>query len=303
MYSCLEAFRRLPKRLSSLRGKSDDISKPEPVSPPLAPPDFDVEQDVGTSTETIVCLLSEADECLVNHQYEEAIEILQRATQLGCASAAAKLGVIYHGGIDASISPDYESASVYYFLALKLIYMIPCDKWDMSLLLDVIAALSEMYRFRMNRQRDSDIWNQGIKSMKTISQTLQDPVCTKFLTHRDIQKCRAIRIHIDYCLGLTAEADGDFSGALSAFQSCTRVGECGFNTADKLIKKAQSKIRKLEPQVPRVKPVCVQCGFQPKEIKDIWNLLVCSKCQAVACCSKDCLLSHSVTHAEDKKSK
>ncbi|CAG8459622.1 11738_t:CDS:1 [Diversispora eburnea] len=297
-----------PRRFLTFNKNRDGISKPKPVMTTLVPPDFENEGNDNTNTTLkIVELLSEAEEYLNTHEYTRAITVLQHATQCGSATAAAKLGIIYHGGINDTIPPDYASAAVYYLFALKLIYMIPCNKWDMSLVLDVIAGLSELYRFQMNRKRDCDIWNHGIKAMKHIDQALQDPLATKFLSHKEIQKRRAIRIHIAYCLGLTAEADKDFSTALTAFQNCQKFGDCGFNTADKLVKKSHTKVRTLEPQVPRVKPVCVECQYEAKELKDIWTLLVCAKCQSVACCSKACLTNHLSTHheneGEDKKTK
>ncbi|RHZ61253.1 hypothetical protein Glove_349g107 [Diversispora epigaea] len=295
-----------PKRFLTFNNR-DDISKPKPAMSTLVPPDFENEEGTenndSTTTLKIVKLLSEADEYLNTHEYTRAIAVFQHATQCGSATAAAKLGIIYHGGINDIIPPDYASAAVYYLFALKLIYMIPCNKWDMSLILDVISGLSELYRFQMNRKRDCDIWNHGTKAMKHIDQTLQDPLATKFLSHKDIQKRRAIRIHIAYCLGLTAEADNDFSTALTTFKSCQKFGECGFNTADTLVKKSHKKVRTLEPQVPKVKPVCVECQYEAKELKDIWRLLVCAKCQSVACCSKACLTNHLSTHREDEDKK
>ncbi|CAG8779532.1 20671_t:CDS:2 [Gigaspora margarita] len=147
-------------------------------------------------------------------------------------------------------------------------------------------------KFHMNRERDREIWDSGVSAMEHIHQILQDPLCTKFLTHQDIQKRRAVRVHITYVLGLTAEADKDFSQALEYFTMCKRFGESGFATADKLVKKAQSKIKHLEPRVPRVKPICVECGREPENKNELWGYLVCPKCLSAACCSSQCLQNH-----------
>ena len=176
--------------------------------------------------------------------------------------------------------------------------MIPCNKWDMSLLLDIIAGISEIYRKQMSRSKDRDIWNTGVTAMKHIEATLQDPANTKFLTHQDNRKCKAIRIHMNYCLGMTAEADQEYAEAKKLYETCKRIGECNFTTADKLVNKSKGKIKMMERQVPKVKPVCVACDYQPKELSDIWKLLVCSKCQVVAACSRQCLKVHLETHVK-----
>ncbi|CAG8536920.1 11485_t:CDS:1 [Funneliformis caledonium] len=252
-------------------------------------------------TSRVTSLLYEAESKATARDFAKSVELLEKATTLGSACAAAKLGLVYHGGLNSTVNPDYASAAAYYFLALKLIYMIPNNKWDMSLLLDVIAGLSEIYRKQMCRTEDIDIWNTGIKAMRHIESTLSDPSMTKFFTHRDNQKCKAARIHMNFCLAMTAEADGEFNDALNLYGTCKRIGECNFATADKLVKKAHTKIRILERQVPKVKPVCVSCDFEPKELSDIWKLLVCSKCQVVAACSRECLTAHLATHTKAEK--
>uniref|UniRef100_A0A1D1Y412 Cytokine receptor-like factor 3 n=1 Tax=Anthurium amnicola TaxID=1678845 RepID=A0A1D1Y412_9ARAE len=244
----------------------------------------------------VTTLLSEAD---TSNDFEKSVELLEKATTLGSACAAAKLGLVYHGGsTDAGVNPDYPSAAAYYLLALKLIYMIPNDKWDMSLLLEVIAGLSEIFRKQMHRKRDGDIWMSGIRAMNHIEDTLRDPSSTKNLKQRELQKCKAIRIHINYCRGLTSEFDNEYSEATKYYEICKRIGECNFKTADKLVGKSQSKIKELKNKIPKVKPICVSCDYEPKELSDIWKLLVCSKCQVVAACSRECLTTHIATHAK-----
>jgi len=248
----------------------------------------------------VTTLLCEAESKATSNDFAKSVELLEKATTLGSACAAAKLGLVYHGGggVNSNVNPDYPSAAAYYLLALKLIYMIPSDKWDMSLLLEVIAGLSEIFRKQMNRKRDNDIWMTGIRAMKHIEITLQDPAVTKKLRQRDLQKCKAIRIHINYCLGMTAEFDNEYPEATGFYETCKRIGECNFKTADKLVAKAQSKMKELKNKIPKVKPICVSCDYEPKELSDIWKLLVCSKCQVVAACSRECLTAHLATHAK-----
>ncbi|CAI2201335.1 17087_t:CDS:1, partial [Funneliformis geosporum] len=88
----------------------------------------------------VTTLLCEAESKATSRDFAKSVELLEKATTLGSACAAAKLGLVYHGGLNSTVNPDYASAAAYYFLALKLIYMIPNNKWDMSLLLDVIAG-------------------------------------------------------------------------------------------------------------------------------------------------------------------
>ncbi|CAG8673843.1 6226_t:CDS:2 [Dentiscutata heterogama] len=272
------------------RKKDVKISKPKPTALPLIPPDFDDEET--NTTEKVSKMLMKADDLILNHKYKEYVELLEQIVQMGSAKAAAKLGVVHHTGLMSIVPQDYAIACAYYFSALKFIYMISCNQWEMKLLLDIIAGLSDIYRFHMNRERDREIWDSGINAMEHIHQILQDPLCTKFLTHQDIQKRRAVRVHITYVLGLTAEADKDYSQALEYFTMCKRFGESGFATADKLVKKAQSKIKNLEPRVPRVKPICVECGHEPENKNELWGFLVCPKCLSAACCSSQCLQNH-----------
>ncbi|CAB5096683.1 hypothetical protein RhiirA5_351544 [Rhizophagus irregularis] len=247
----------------------------------------------------VTTLLCEAESKATSKDFAKSVELLEKATTLGSACAAAKLGLVYRGGV-SDVNPDYPSSAAYYLLALKLIYMIPNEKWDVSLLLEVIAGLSEIFRNQMHRKKDNDIWMTGIRAMRHIESTLQDPAVIKKLRQSDFQKCRAIRIHINYCLAMTAEADQEYDEAIRLYETCRRIGECNFKTANKLVNKSQSKMKELKSKIPKVKPICVSCDYEPKELSDIWKLLVCSKCQVVAACSRECLTAHLATH--NKKS-
>nr|CAG8492767.1 8706_t:CDS:2 [Entrophospora candida] len=178
----------------------------------LIPPDF-VEIE---TVETVKNLIEEAEEKLIKHDYVGSVELYQKAFQNGSAHAAGKLGVIYHGGLNGTISADHITASAYYFLALKLINTIPSNRWDMNLLLEVIGGISEIYRFQMDRSKEFDIWQTGVKAMRRIDQTLQDPIFCLYQKQQQSHvhsylpttkddhenKIKAIRIHINYCLGL-----------------------------------------------------------------------------------------------------
>ncbi|CAG8804089.1 3281_t:CDS:2, partial [Racocetra persica] len=111
--------------------------------------------------------------------------------------------------------------------------------------------------YSMNRNRDKEIWDSGVMAMENIYEVLQDPMSTKFLTYEDIQKGRAVRIHITYILGLTYEVDQDNKKALEYFKMCKNCGESGFTVARKLVTEAQLKIKKFErievtPSVPEM---------------------------------------------------
>ncbi|GBC01969.1 hypothetical protein RclHR1_00440035 [Rhizophagus clarus] len=245
----------------------------------------------------VTTLLCEAESKATAKDFGKSVELLEKATTLGSACAAAKLGLVYRGGV-SDVNPDYASSAAYYLLALKLIYMIPNEKWDMSLLLEVIAGLSEIFRNKMQKRKDDDIWMSGIRAMRHIESTLQDPNVTKKFKQGDLQRCKAIRIHINYCLAMTAESDQEYTEAIKLYELCKRIGECNFKTANKLVNKSQSKIKELKTKIPKVKPVCVNCDYEPKELSDIWKLLVCSKCQVVAACSRECLTAHLATHVK-----
>ncbi|CAG8470797.1 19515_t:CDS:1 [Cetraspora pellucida] len=230
-------------------------------------------------------------------EYSQSIILLQQATILGSAYAATKLGALHLNPQNTLTASNYLQAAGYYSIALKLVLMIPCKWWDLKLLLDIISdGWYKLFRSRFDRQRDLHTWNHGIKLMKQIDKTLKDPNFIEVLTHKDNEKWRAIRINLVFCYALTAEADNDYPLALKLYQETERIGSCGLLLADKLIKKAHTKYRLLESRVPRVQPVCVQCGFEAKELTEIWRLLVCPKCQIVACCNRDCLANHFKYH-------
>jgi hypothetical protein len=273
--SCSSTSSEVNRRTSRL------LSRKKDKDPPLPP--------VVTEVSTLIC---EAESATKN-DFAKSVELLEKATTLGSACAAAKLALVYHSGnSNSDVNPDYANAAAYYFLALKLIYMIPCEKWDMTMLLEVIAGLSEIYRKQISRRRDSDIWNTGVRAMLHIDSTLKDPATTRHLEHEDYRRCKAIRIHINYCLAMTAEFDNDYTEAVNLYEVCKRIGECNFATADKLVKKSCDSAKMLQRQIPKVKPICVSCDYQPKETNEIWKLLVCSKCQVAAACSRECLTKH-----------
>ncbi|CAH1759272.1 12166_t:CDS:2 [Entrophospora sp. SA101] len=217
------------------------------------------------TVEAVKNLIEEAEEKLIEHDYVGSVEFYQKTFQNRSAHAAGKLGVIYHGGLNRTISADHITASAYYFLALKLINTIPSNRWDMNLLLEVIGGISEIYRFQMDRSKEFDIWQTGVKAMRRIDQTLQDPIFCLYqkqqqshvhsylsTTKDDYEnKIKAIHIDINYCLGLMYECDKNHTNALKFFKICKNIQKCGFPTADKLIKKSQEKIQSIDLQIPK----------------------------------------------------
>ena len=115
----------------------------------------------------------------------------------------------------------------------------------------------------------------------------------------DVAK-RRILIHILFCLGHVSSLSSDHASALKYYSECEKTPATGDKKADKLRKKAHTNVRLIEPKVPKVKPACVSCGFEPQELKEIWALLVCSKCQAVAVCDRECLKKH-LSEAHESK--
>ncbi|CAG8463784.1 11623_t:CDS:2 [Rhizophagus irregularis] len=219
-----------------------------------------------------------------SYEYDRAEEILKLATEFGSPYSAAKLGYINLRGLNSSQIPNYALSAAYYFIALKFIITIPNAEWNVNLILEIIEDLTQLYRFHFNYKRDLLIWKHGIKVMKFIDNNLRDLT----LMSKEIQKIKALRIHIAFCIALTAEIEGkitgDYKEAVNCYHKCEKVGPCELKVADKLVKKAHTKFRLLEPRVPRVQPICTSCKFEAKDLKSIWNLLVCSKCQVVACC-------------------
>ncbi|RHZ83259.1 hypothetical protein Glove_99g163 [Diversispora epigaea] len=259
----------------------------------FADEDFnDVEND---ATSILVNqLLIEAEEKLLSPDYMESIELYIKASILGSVYANAKLGLLFLEGYK-SIQSNYLVSAGYFSISLKLMLLIPPKLWNFSHLLEIIAGLSELYQFHFVYQHDYHVWLHGIKLMKKIDTIFQDPNFIK-LTHEENQKRRAIRIHITYCFALNSQAEQDYVTALKIFKECERIGYCDYSTADKLVKKAHTQYKLLEPRVPRVLPICASCNYEAKKIDEIWKLIVCSKCQTVACCSRECIIKHRAIH-------
>ncbi|CAG8803862.1 35708_t:CDS:1, partial [Racocetra persica] len=114
-----------------------------PTAKPQLPPSF--EEDETNSTEKVVKMLSKAEECFETQKYKEYVELLEQAVQLGSAKAAAKLALVHHTGLKSVVLQDYAIACSYYFCALKFLYIMPSNQWEMELLLSIIAGLSDIY--------------------------------------------------------------------------------------------------------------------------------------------------------------
>ncbi len=239
-------------------------------------PDFNShDANINSLTSVFVTnLLKEAEHKLNSHEHNKSINLLLRATQLGSASAAAKLGSIYLNGFnnDTTISPDYISAATYYFVALKLTLMITHALWDIELILDAVSALTKLYGSQLGNPNNLDILNHGVKLMNEIDKNLQDTYFMRIYSYQQNQKKRASRIHINYCHAITAESKSDLLEALKGYEECELIGPCGIEDADKLIKKANSRMQRLSSTRPKVEPICVQCNFEAKD-SDIWSPL------------------------------
>ncbi|GBB88436.1 hypothetical protein RclHR1_00150032 [Rhizophagus clarus] len=257
------------------------------------------EIDSTLNTQTLIPkLLKESEEKLKNKDYENYLTILQRTSNLGSGLAAAKLGNIYLHGLQGTkvITPNYETSAHYYFLSLKIIILIDDTLWDMNLLLDVIINITELYRFQFDKEIDNRLWDEGLTLLKRYDSIMNEAQFIKFQTHENNQIRKAIRVHILFILAFTCELDCNYIEAMNIYQKCEKIEMTNISNADKLIKKSHTNYRllqdKLEKGIPNVSPICVECNFEPKDTEEIWKLLVCSKCQNVACCSRQCLQHH-----------
>lgn len=264
--------------------------------------------DLDASLDTLTLipnLLEQSEEKLKSNDYEDYISLLQRASNLGSGLAAAKLGFVYLNGLQDSstaspsfkyiIKPDYELSAKYYFLSLKIINLIVYTLWDMSLLLEVIVAVTELYRYKFDRK--SELWNNGLEILKLFDTTLNENQFVKFQTHENNQIRNAIKIHILFIFALTHELDRNFSDAMRIYHECEKIGPTTISfSADKLVRKSHAKYRmlqkELDKQTPNVLPICTECNFKPKNTAEVWGLLVCPRCQQAACCSRQCLQLH-----------
>ncbi|GBC08499.1 hypothetical protein RclHR1_08170007 [Rhizophagus clarus] len=255
-------------------------------------PDFNSNDDnINLCTSIFIShLLEEAENKLNSLDYDSSINILLRATQLGSVYAAIKLGSIY-----LNIFSDYNTSSAYYFIALKFILMIHHSSWDIDLILEIVCSLTKLYNILLSDPNNLDILNHGIKLMIKIDKNLQDPYIIRIFSYKQNQIRRASRIHINYCIAKTAESRGDLLEALKGFEECELIGLCGIKNADELIKKSYSHMQRLDSTRPKVNPICVQCNYEARDLLDIWNLLVCTKCKNVACCGRECLDKHMIT--------
>ncbi|CAG8694355.1 5523_t:CDS:1 [Funneliformis mosseae] len=275
------------------------------IAPNYNSGELDSSSDVSTLIST---LLEDAERKLKSKDYTAYVSLLQRTSNLGSAFAAAKLGSLYLHGLQGSsaskassfkdiILPNYELSARNYFLALKLINLINYTLWDMNLILEVFIGITELYRYQLDRESDFELWDDGITILKQFDSTLNESQFIRFQTHENNQIRKACRVHILFNLANTKELDRDFVDALRIYQDCENIGLTSVSfSADKLIKKSHTKVRllqkNLEKGIPNVLPICVQCDFEPKGTKEIWKLLVCAKCQRVACCSRQCLQLH-----------
>ncbi|CAG8733094.1 2902_t:CDS:1, partial [Dentiscutata heterogama] len=210
---------------------------------------------------------------------------------------AAKLGSIYSQGLNATIAQDFATSAAYYFLALKLIMMIPCTSyysWDLSLVLDVVIGLTDLYRRELNHhnEADTDIIECGVKIMRSIDDRLRNPFFIRILDHNDVQLQRAIRIHVNFCFAITFMMAGEIYESRMSFREVEAIGECGHESADLLVIKAREHIHWLDSQLPNFTD-CAQCKYAPTNLKDIKTLEMCPRCQEVAFCGKDCLSMHT----------
>ncbi|CAB4391894.1 unnamed protein product [Rhizophagus irregularis] len=166
----------------------------------------------------------------------------------------------------------------------------------MNLLLEVIDNITELYRFQFDKEIDNRLWDEGLTLLKEIDSIINETQFIKFQTHENNQIRKAIRIHILFILASTYELECNYIEAMNIYQECEKIGMTNILSANKLIKKSHTNYRllreKLDKEIPNISPICVECNFKPKDIEEIWKLLVCSKCQRVACCSRQCLQHH-----------
>ncbi|CAG8484592.1 16656_t:CDS:1 [Cetraspora pellucida] len=268
-------------------------------------PEFNSEDIyINSYTATYVStLLQSAEYKLHTHEYTKSITFLQRATQLGSAMAAARLGSIYSQGLNATIAQDFATSAAYYFLALKLIMMIPSTSysWDLLLVLEIVIGLTDLYRQKLNHrsETDIDIINCGVKIMRNIDDKLRNPFFIRVLDYNDTQLQRAIRIHVNFCFATASMHAGEIFESRMSFREVEAIGDCGHENADRLVVKARDYIQLLDSKIPKFIE-CACCKYAPTNLKDIEALKECSNCRTAAFC-KDCISIHTSSCSETLK--
>src|ERR1044072_8321137 len=220
---------------------ASDLKAPSQKITTIAPNYNSGEVDSSLNTLTLIPkLLGESERELNSKNYATYLSLLQRASNLGSALAAAKMGFVYLRGLQSStsahpssaskkknryvLSPNYELSAQYYFLALKIINLIDYKLWDMNLLLDVVVNVTELYRYQFDRESDSGLWDNGLTILKQIDSIMNETPFVKFQTNENNQIRKAIKVHILFVLALTHELDGNFVEAMNTYQDCERVG-------------------------------------------------------------------------------
>lgn len=286
-------------------------------------PSFFFKGDSGHSSNTKAdpsqTLLFQAQQEFINHRYDKAVPILEKAANQGSIRAAMHLASMAMREEHRTVCADCQIAATWYIRALNLLTArapnIPCTTESLELIEQVVELLmSHMLKdigSKEGRALTNILWSMG-KDLKPRAAIKLGPSDVARMTESDqIQVCyaRAMCITIYNCRGFIYQAERNNEKAKHYYTKCVNVPATDIHSCDVAQKSAESSLGYLDrdsvtscsPLLAPSSPTssihsahnCSGCGVEKAMMP------VCSRCKVRRYCSNKCRLDHAAEHEQE----
>lgn len=265
-------------------------------------------------------LLIQAQREFINHRYDKAIPLLEKAAASGSVRAAMSLASMSIREEHMTICQNCQTAAIWYIRALDLLTNndtpVPCNQESLELIEQIVDLLMNhmlaSITSKEGRALTSTLWCmvRGLKQKAAIK--LGDSELARMSPQYQNQVCyaRAMCITIYNCRGFLCQAERNSEKAKHYYIKCVNVPATGIHTCEVSQRSAEVSLGYLDrdsvtssssPLLAPSSPTssihsahqCAGCGVEKQMMP------VCSRCKVRRYCSNKCRMDHSSDHEKE----
>jgi hypothetical protein len=287
-------------------------------------PSFFFKEDTTAPSESLSeqshTLLIQAQREFINHRYDKAIPLLERAASFGSVRAAMSLASVSMREDHTTVCQNCQTAAKWYIQALASLKSknttIPCTSESLELFEQIVELLMNHMLANINskegRALTSTLW-ASVKDLKAKAAIKMDDRELSTMTPQDqnqIYYARAISIAIYNCRGFLYQAERNSEKAKHYYIKCVNVPRTGIHSCDVAQRSAELSLGYLDrdsissscsPLLAPSSPTssihsahhCTGCGVEKQMMP------VCSRCKVRRYCSNKCRINHIDDHEKE----
>ncbi|CAO3661898.1 unnamed protein product [Umbelopsis ramanniana] len=264
-------------------------------------------------------LLIQAQREFINHRYDKAVPLLERAAAFGSFRAAMSLASVSMREEHMTVCQNCHTAAKWYIRALELLASknthLPCTPESLELVEQIVELLSNHMLANLTskegRTLSSMLWSMSKEFKPRAAMKLDEAELAKLtpLEQNQVFYARALCIVIYNCRGFLYQADRNADKARHYYIKCVNVPPTGIHSCDIAQRSAEMSLGYLDrdtgsacsPLLAPSSPTssihsshqCAGCNTEKQMMP------VCSRCKVRRYCSNKCRIDHAADHEQE----